>query len=222
MPSLWLVAGLLVLHQFVLTLIHFVLGPMAGLDPQSAGLTAATIIGAAMILGAVVLRDIRSPGRARTVLLVSPAWDRSMCLTMLFAFIIAQIPLGILAMQGETVWQTGRSSDLAVGRALLSSLTGSGGVLLLLATVVVAPVIEEVLYRGYLAGTVMTRLSATPAVIVSALLFVTLHMEVANLVASLCLGVGTAICAVRSGSVVPGLVVHVASNAFGMWYATLG
>jgi len=212
---------LLVLHQLALTLIHFVLGPMAGLDPRSAVLTATTIIGAAVILGLVVLRDIRRSGRAGAVLLVAPVWNRSTVLTMLAGILIAQIPLFILAAQGATVWQAGQSSSLAVGRALLASLTGPGGTLLILATVLVAPVIEETLYRGYLAGTVMVRSSATLAVIVSALLFVTLHMEVANLVASLCLGIGTAICAVRTRSILPGLVVHVASNAFGMWYATL-
>ena len=174
-----------------------------------------------MILGLVVLRDIRRPGRAGPVLLVAPVWNRSTVLTMLAGILIAQIPLFILAAQGATVWQAGQSSNLAVGRALLASLTGPSGTLLILATVLVAPVIEETLYRGYLAGTVMVRSSATLAVIVSALLFVTLHMEVANLVASLCLGIGTAICAVRTRSILPGLVVHVASNAFGMWYATL-
>ena len=58
--------------------------------------------------------------------------------------------------------------------------------------------------------------------VISALLFVTLHFEPANLIASLCLGFGTGLCALRTRSVMPGLIVHVASNAFGMWYATLG
>ena len=66
------------------------------------------------------------------------------------------------------------------------------------------------------------RSASTPSLwLVAALLFVTLHFEPTNLVASLCLGVGTGLCAIQSRSIVPGLIVHIASNAFGMWYATL-
>ena len=220
-PTYWLVAGLLLLHQFLLTAIHFVLGPLANWDPRSAGLTATTILVSAVVMGLIVARDARRPDRARVVLLVRPAWDRSTLLTMVLGLAVAQLPLGILALEGATVWQGGAGNDLAVGRALIAALSAPAGVVLLLATVVVAPVIEEVLYRGYLAGTVLERSSATLAVVVSALLFITLHVELANLVASLCLGIGTGICAVRTRSVVPGILVHVASNAFGMWYATL-
>lgn len=84
-----------------------------------------------------------------------------------------------------------------------------------------APLVEEVLYRGYLLGGLVVRMPPAVAVAVSAVLFVTLHAEASNLIAALCLGVGTAVAAVRTQSVVPGLVVHVANNAFGMWYATL-
>ena len=220
-PTYWLVAGLLLLHQFLLIAIHFVLGPLAGWQPRSAGLTATTILVSAFVMGLVVAWDARRPDRSRVVLLVKPTWDRATILTMVLGFVVAQIPLGILALEGATVWQGGAANDLAVGRALTAALSSPAGMVLLLATVVVAPVIEEVLYRGYLAGTVLERSSATLAVLVSAMLFVTLHVELANLVASLCLGIGTGICAVRTRSVVPSILVHVASNAFGMWYATL-
>ena len=220
-PTYWLVAGLLLLHQFLLTIVHFILGPLAGWDPRSAGLTATTILVSAVVIGLIVAWDVRRSGRSRVALLVRPAWNRLTLLTMVLGLLVAQIPLGILALEGATVWQGGRTNDLAVGRALLAALSGPAGALLLVATVVVAPVIEEVLYRGYLAGTVLERSSATLAVVISALLFVTLHVEIANLVASLCLGIGTGICAVRTRSVLPSILVHVASNAFGMWYATL-
>lgn len=82
--------------------------------------------------------------------------------------------------------------------------------------------IEEVLYRGYLVGALIERIPGVGAGIISAMLFVTLHFEPANLVASLCLGLGAALCAVRTRSVLPGLLVHIVSNGFGMWYATLG
>ena len=221
-PSLWIVTALLILHQAALTLIHYIVGPALGLDPASASLTAATIVLAALLIIGLIGLDVRRPGRTRTVLLVAPAWDRRTAVTMLVGLAIAQIPLGILALQGATVWQSGTGSNLEVGRALVASLSGPAGLALLIATVIVAPMVEELLYRGYLLGTLAERGWRAGAVVISALLFVTLHFEPANLIASLCLGFGTGLCALRTRSVMPGLIVHVASNAFGMWYATLG
>ena len=84
---------------------------------------------------------------------------------------------------------------------------------------VVAPVVEELLYRGYLLGALRERMPGFAAVLVSALLFVfVLHFEPANLVAALCLGLATGWCALRTHSLLPGLIVHMASNAFGLWY----
>lgn len=220
-PALWVVAALLIAHQAALTIIHYLVGPALGLDPASASLTAATIVLGAIAMLSLVAMDIRKVGRARAVLMVKPDWGRSTLVTMLGGLAVAQIPLGILALQGATVWQSGASSNLEVGRALVASMAGPSGIALLVATVLVAPMVEEVLYRGYLLGTLVERGWRVVAVLASALLFVTLHFEPANLVASLCLGLGTGLCAVQSRSIVPGLIVHIASNAFGMWYATL-
>jgi len=219
--SLWLVAGLLIAHQAALTVIHYLIGPAVGLDPASAALTAATIVLAALLIFGLVALDTRRSGRARAVLLTTPTWDGRTAVTMAIGLAVAQIPLGILALQGATVWQSGAGSNLEVGRALVASLSGPAGLALLIATVIVAPMVEELLYRGYLLGTLIDRGWRITAVLVSAFLFVTLHFEPANMVASLCLGLGTSICALRTRSIVPGLIVHVASNAFGMWYATL-
>ncbi len=221
-PSLWWVAGLLVLHQVALTLIHFVLGPALGIGIMSAAATVVTIVGAAAIMLVIVAPDLRRPDRARAVLFTVPRWDRGTFGVMLLALVIAQLPLCYLAASGQTVWQSGAGSHLTVGEELRASLSTIGGLGLLVATVLVAPFVEEMLYRGYLLGGLMTRVPSIVAVIVSALLFVTLHAEAANTVAALCLGLGTAFCGVRTRSIMPGIVVHAANNAFGMWYSTLG
>ncbi|NJR80879.1 CPBP family intramembrane metalloprotease [Sphingomonas sp. 36D10-4-7] len=216
-PSLWLVAALLVGQQLVLTLFHYVVAPAIGMAPGSASAIAMTIIVGAMVMAAIVALDLRRTGRARAVLLVAPRWDRATALTMAAALVIAQLPLIWLAANGLTVWQTGQSQHLAVGQALRAS---ADGVWLLVATILAAPVIEEVIYRGYLVGSLIDRMPGVVVVAISAALFVTLHSEAANLVAALCLGIATAICAIRTRSVVPGIVVHAASNAFGLWYGS--
>ncbi|AXB80103.1 CPBP family intramembrane glutamic endopeptidase [Novosphingobium sp. P6W] len=215
--SLWLVAALLVFHQVALTVIHYGIGPALGLDPGGAWLVSATI-GVAAILVLLII----TPGRSHAILLILPRWNARTFGTMLVGLAIAQIPLGILALQGVTVWQAGAGSNLDVGRALLASISGPSGLALLAATVLVAPMIEELLYRGYLVGALIERIPAAVVAVISAVLFVTLHFEPANLVASLCLGLGAGLCAVRTRSVLPGMFVHIASNGFGMWYATLG
>lgn len=220
-PPLLLVAGLLLLHQLALTLVHFVLAPTLGIAIMSAGAVILTIFAASALMLAIVALDLRQPARARAVFCSKPCWDRATAGLMLLAFVIAQLPLLYLAVSGKTVWQSGAASRLAVGQALRGSLSTVSGLGLLIATVLVAPLVEEVLYRGYLLGGLVVRMPPAVAVAVSAVLFVTLHAEASNLIAALCLGVGTAVAAVRTQSVVPGLVVHVANNAFGMWYATL-
>ena len=92
------------------------------------------------------------------------------------------------------------AEKLAIGKALAAS-GGASSVALVAATVVVAPLVEELLYRGYLLGALRERMPGFAAVLVSALLFVfVLHFEPANLVAALCLGLATGWCALRTGS----------------------
>lgn len=216
----WIVAGLLALHLVTLTVVHYVAGPMLGFSPASPDLIAATIvIGAAVVL-ALVARDLGAADRRR-ILAVLPRADGRTVLTTLGGLAISQIPLAILALQGNTIWQLGTAEKLAIGKALAAS-GGASSVALVAATVVVAPLVEELLYRGYLLGALRERMPGFAAVLVSALLFVfVLHFEPANLVAALCLGLATGWCALRTGSLLPGIIVHMASNAFGLWYLSL-
>lgn len=217
----WIVAGLLALHLVTLTVVHYVAGPMLGLSPASPNLIAATIvIGAAVVL-ALVARDLRAADRRVRILAVLPKPDGRTVLTTVGGLAISQIPLAILALQGNTIWQMGTAEKLAIGKALAAS-GGASSIGLVAATVVVAPVVEELLYRGYLLGALRERMPGFAAVLVSALLFVfVLHFEPSNIVAALCLGLATGWCALRTHSLLPGLIVHMASNAFGLWYLSL-
>ncbi|EAT07456.1 hypothetical protein SKA58_19535 [Sphingomonas sp. SKA58] len=221
-PSVWLVLGLLALHQLALTLVHYGLMPVMGVTPGTSLAVSSTIIVSSMIMLGVIGIDLRKPGRGQATLLTLPALNAGTLITMVAGLLIAQIPLGILALKGATVWQSGAVSHLAVGRALAGTGYTLSSVVLLIATVVIAPFTEEVLYRGYLLGALIGRIPHLLCALISAALFVSLHFEPANLIASLCLGLGAAVCALRTRSVLPGLAIHIASNAFGMWYATLG
>lgn len=215
------IATLLVGHQLLLTVLHYFIGPALGFDPMSAALTAATIVGAGAIIAPLLWLDLRRERRREAVGLVGVAWDRRTWRVLVVALAISQLPLLILALQGATVWQSGGQAQLGVGRSLLGASGPAAAVGLGIAVVVIAPLVEELLYRGYLLGALTRRLPAAVAVVLASFAFMLLHAEVANWVASICLGVATGYCRVATRSIWPGLAVHVASNAFGLWYMTL-
>ena len=101
------IAALLLGHQFILTLIHYLGGPALGIDPTAAGLNAATIIGAAAIIALPVGIDLRRQHRREAVGLVPVAWDARTIRIVAAALLISQLPLAILALQGATIWQAG-------------------------------------------------------------------------------------------------------------------
>ena len=69
---------------------------------------------AAILVLLIIAIDVRTPGRSHAILLTLPRWDARTFGTMLVGLAIAQIPLGILALQGATVWQAGAGSNLEV------------------------------------------------------------------------------------------------------------
>ena len=100
------------------------------------------------------------------------------------------------------------------------SITPFTVVLLLVVTVVWAPLNEELVFRGMLLRTFMRRLSFWPAAALSTLIFAALHTyEVTTLAGSItlaavvaCLGLTNCWLNRRTDSLVPGMMVHAAFN----------
>lgn len=86
-------------------------------------------------------------------------------------------------------------------------------VLIVLYAVLGAPLFEEILFRGALVPPLARRLGPTLAAVISGLLFGLAHASDPVAVMPLTvLGIGLALLRLRSGSVVPGLAVHVVNN----------
>ena len=83
----------------------------------------------------------------------------------------------------------------------------------LLRACLVAPLAEELLFRGALFGWLRRRLPAWPAILVSAVLFGAVHISPILMPAGFILGVGLGWLRERTGSILPGLVFHIANNA---------
>ncbi len=118
----------------------------------------------------------------------------------------------------SAVWVTliGRDIDDVRERAddLADNASGLiGAVLLILLVGLVAPVVEEIFWRGLLLGALDKRgLSAMTSVWLSALCFGVAHLSLVELPALVCFGAAAAHLRHRSASLGPAVAAHVAFN----------
>lgn len=86
-------------------------------------------------------------------------------------------------------------------------------VLLTVSVVVVAPLVEELFYRGLLLRAVQARLGTTWAVVISAAVFAVVHRQVLPLPGLFVFGLIAALVTVRTGRLGPAWALHVGFNA---------
>ncbi len=85
---------------------------------------------------------------------------------------------------------------------------------MLIASGFLAPLVEEIVYRGILLPALLPRMSTTSAVGVSAVVFAASHASLARFWPLLCLGVVLGVLRVRAGggNLVPCVVAHAVHN----------
>lgn len=86
-------------------------------------------------------------------------------------------------------------------------------VLLAMAVVVIAPIVEELFFRGLLLGALLVRWGERAAVVGSSVLFGVTHFQLLQLPALIAAGLCFAILRVRTGTLGPAIWAHVAFNA---------
>ena len=89
-------------------------------------------------------------------------------------------------------------------------------ILSLLLLSVLAPVVEELVFRGLLYGWIAGRWSGTPALIVSSLAFAAAHWEPAHIILVLPLGFLFGWLRRRTDSLLPSLFSHIMNNGFAL------
>ena len=92
---------------------------------------------------------------------------------------------------------------------------------LLLAGIVVAPVVEELFFRGFLYAGLSQRYSWRRAAVISSALFALIHLQPLAIPPIFILGYIFAYLYRRSGSIWPAVVMHVATNSLGLGAAYL-
>ena len=89
-------------------------------------------------------------------------------------------------------------------------------ILSLLLLSVLAPVVEELVFRGLLYGWIAGRWGGTPALIVSSLAFAAAHWEPAHIILVLPLGFLFGWLRLRTDSLLPSLFSHIVNNGFAL------
>jgi CAAX protease family protein len=111
-------------------------------------------------------------------------------------------------------WTSVTSQELEKpARELTDRAHGGGVVLLFIAVAVVAPIVEEIFFRGLVLRSLERRMSTNWAVVGSAVLFGAAHLEPLQFPALFVFGLVAAVLATRSGRLGPGIWAHVAFNA---------
>ena len=132
--------------------------------------------------------------------------------------------LGLLAIIGSTivvsVLVTLSGSDATPDQVLTGDIAETSVQLLLavVAAVVLAPLAEELLFRGLLHRALRLRLSVVPATVISSVLFAVVHHDVLlsqplALVGLTLVGAVLAIAYERTGSLIVPIVIHAVHNA---------
>jgi len=154
-------------------------------------------------------------GKKRFMRLVFHENTPVMTLLALLLFIVVQ----------PTVWYLGYLNTLVPlpesfmemqqsQHALIENFLRSDGVLLMaLFNIAVVPAIcEEIMFRGYVQGSLEKSWGVWPAILVSGLLFGLFHIQLANLLPLATLGVLLALVTWLSGSLLPAIAAHFINN----------
>lgn len=90
--------------------------------------------------------------------------------------------------------------------------TPAGTVLTILASVVMAPICEEMVFRGALLSGLKTVCKDYQAILLSGLAFALMHMNPQQLVFQFFLGCTCAYAVLKSGSLIPAVIIHAVNN----------
>jgi membrane protease YdiL (CAAX protease family) len=86
---------------------------------------------------------------------------------------------------------------------------------ILLASVLIAPLCEEVFFRGFVFTGFLQGMSAGLAVVLSALVFAVAHADTGSFIVLLSIGIALAFLRWRTRSLWPGIILHVLNNGLG-------
>lgn len=106
--------------------------------------------------------------------------------------------------------------------ASLESLVGGPFIFTLLAIGVIAPIGEELIFRGAILRLLKTRMPAYGAVFVQALLFGFYHLNLVQAPPTAVLGIFLGLVVLYTGSLWPAIIIHIVNNSLAISLSQLG
>lgn len=108
-------------------------------------------------------------------------------------------------------------SDQAIVHTFLQSNATSTQLVLIVSACVVAPIVEELMYRGLMFGLGRAIIGTRVAAILAAMLFALAHADAVAALPLFLLGLGFTIMYLRTGSLLVPVVMHALFNALNLW-----
>lgn len=183
-------------------------------DPMTLGLAQLVGLMVFVVIGAA---RAHREGPMRDALHVLPTPWRAVALAAL-AGVCLQFPLAELSAVAADLVPAIAPTDET--QRALEAVTRIDGPLrafsVPFAFVVVAPLTEELLFRGLLLGALQTRMGGAGALMLTSLLFGIFHVAPLAMIYASVAGVALGWVFLRTGSVLPGLAMHAACNAIGV------
>lgn len=128
------------------------------------------------------------------------------------AGVFLQLPFAEIGNLAQELWPIS-FDQLARRHRMVNPTTWSGGVAALLALVLVAPVTEELLFRGWLMKDLQQRYGKTSALVWSSILFGVVHIEPSAIVYATLAGFVLGAVALRTRSTLASIAMHAGVNA---------
>lgn len=99
-----------------------------------------------------------------------------------------------------------------------AEISTSGSLIIMLITIViVAPIVEEIIFRGLILSRLNKAMNTTVALIISSLLFAILHGHILWIAYTFVLGILFGIVAIKTESILPSIILHMSFNLAGLF-----
>lgn len=121
----------------------------------------------------------------------------TLCVSIALNNLISMSPLVQMSEEFE------HASNALYGSTIWLELLGSG---------LITPILEELLHRGVVYGRLRRMIGLWPAVLVSALIFATLHFNIVQFIYTFLIGIVLALFVEKSGHLYPAVIAHMTAN----------
>ncbi len=177
----------------------------------STGLLVVVLPGQLVFLGAALFGGMLSPQPLRQrLLLVKGRYS----IWSWFLFAMATPCVAMIANLIVNNLNRQPSQQLEMLEKMFQMQSQQSVLLLLFMMCVVPGIAEELLFRGYLQGRLLERLSPFWAIVISTSIFAAAHLDLQHAIGVIPLGFWLGVVAWRAGSVWPAILCHIANNAF--------